>query len=214
MKGKKIPMRFISLATYLMGIFYINHMIIIDDFTLTHSKDKNNEPLIYVYNSVSYPPCPFCQNNMKIVGSTKRVCWSGDRECRKLVIRKLRCPHCRIGHHELPNFLVPYKRYDAATIQLVLTSSFNDCDQCVSDSTIYRWKSSFITLIPYFLNALLSLSQLLNLRVTSSIQTSGCHPFSPLIKLLSPHVNWLAYLVKSLVNSNLWIKPRSACSVH
>ncbi|MGL4337979.1 MAG: DUF6431 domain-containing protein [Turicibacter sp.] len=200
------------MPTYLMGIFHFKHMIIIDDFTLVHSKNKNNESLIYVSNSVEHPLCPYCQLPMKIVGNTKRVWWSGDSLCRKLVVRKLRCSHCCIGHHELPNFLVPYKRYDAHTIQLVLTSSITDCDQSVSDSTIYRWKASFTNLIPYFLNALLSLATRFNLQGESLMTPSRISSFSPFSKLLPTSDNWLASLVKTLVNASLWKKPCSACA--
>ncbi len=193
-----------SSATYPLVCFLFSTMIIIDNFKLYHTINSENEELIYVLNDSPHPCCPYCQHPMGVKGNTKRVWWLGNGECRTLVIRKLRCSACEKGHHELPNFLVPYKRYDADTIQAVLTTPSQSCEQCVSDSTISRWRASFSSLAPYYFNALLAIFSQLNQRMTVSSKPTPLHPFLPFIHFFSPATNWLALLVQCLVNSNIW----------
>ena len=40
-----------------------------------------------------------------------------------LLLRRLRCTHCKKLHTELPDFLVPYKRYSRKCIEDVLSGS-------------------------------------------------------------------------------------------
>ncbi|MGL4373052.1 MAG: hypothetical protein ACRCS6_04655, partial [Turicibacter sp.] len=65
----------------------------------------------------------------------------------------------------------------------------------------------------YFLNALLSLATRFNLQGESLMTPSRISSFSPFSKLLPTSDNWLASLVKTLVNASLWKKTCSACAV-
>ena len=58
-----------------------------------------------------------------------------------LYIRRLKCPHCLRIHHELPDFLVPYKRFIAACIEIAIGKQYDrlSCE----NSTIYRWRIWF-----------------------------------------------------------------------
>lgn len=38
-----------------------------------------------------------------------------------LVVRRLRCTQCRKIHHELPDCVVPYKRYESACVEQVVS---------------------------------------------------------------------------------------------
>ncbi|WP_267459278.1 DUF6431 domain-containing protein [Brevibacillus composti] len=49
---------------------------------------------------------------MNVIGSRRRKVASESGEVRLLVIRRLRCSQCQKIHHELPDCVVPYKRYD------------------------------------------------------------------------------------------------------
>ncbi|MEW5785724.1 MAG: DUF6431 domain-containing protein, partial [Bacillota bacterium] len=48
-----------------------------------------------------------------MIGSRKRtfINEAGEREI--LIIRRLRCKNCKRVHHELPDIIVPYKRYNS-----------------------------------------------------------------------------------------------------
>ena len=57
-----------------------------------------------------------------VIGSRSRQSLCGDGTRRTLRIRRLRCEECRKIHHELPDFLVPYKRYTANVVEAVVES--------------------------------------------------------------------------------------------
>lgn len=48
-----------------------------------------------------------------------------DGDSRTLLIRRLRCGDCGRVHHELPDIVVPYKRYDSETIEEILSPKDN-----------------------------------------------------------------------------------------
>jgi hypothetical protein len=55
----------------------------------------------------------------------------------ELIIRMLYCKAENKIHHELPDILVPYKRYDAESIEGVLFGEDSN-EMAVEESTIYR----------------------------------------------------------------------------
>ncbi|MCL6611609.1 MAG: DUF6431 domain-containing protein [Peptococcaceae bacterium] len=55
--------------------------------------------------------CPCCNGPLKVCGSRRRKYVNGTGDTIVLVIRRLRCRNCGRLHHELPDILVPYKRY-------------------------------------------------------------------------------------------------------
>lgn len=64
---------------------------------------------------------------------------SGDLQEKVLRIRRLQCKNCLKIHHELPDLLVPHKRYAAATIEATL----DETEVALATSTIRRWVSWF-----------------------------------------------------------------------
>lgn len=54
------------------------------------------------------------------------------------MIRRLWCPSCKRIHHELPDFLLPYKRFISACIEKAFRGQ--DGTVCCENSTIYRWR--------------------------------------------------------------------------
>lgn len=74
-----------------------------------------------------------------MVGSRPKVWFKSSGEKVKLVIRRLYCEACRRIHHELPDRLVPYKRYDAENIEGAV-SERPRTDIAADESTLRRWK--------------------------------------------------------------------------
>ena len=72
----------------------------------------------------------------------------GDR--RTLIIRRLRCGRCVRLHHELPDIVVPYKRYDADTIEEVLSEKETNPSFPCETSTAVRLRVWFLLLRSYF----------------------------------------------------------------
>ncbi|WP_445349419.1 DUF6431 domain-containing protein [Desulforudis sp. DRI-14] len=56
-------------------------------------------------------PCPCCSGHLKVIGSRKRSCIDSLGDKIVLIIRRLGCVACHRIHHELPDMLVPYKRF-------------------------------------------------------------------------------------------------------
>ncbi|MEI3613242.1 DUF6431 domain-containing protein [Pseudogracilibacillus sp. SO30301A] len=56
----------------------------------------------------------------------------------KLIIRRLYCERCHEIHHELPDVLVPYKRYGVGSMEQVLDDRVADVS--ADESTLRRWR--------------------------------------------------------------------------
>jgi hypothetical protein len=96
-------------------------------------------------------PSPCCGERLMVIGTRLRGYINNSSESVKLNIRRLRCVQCDRIHHELPDFLVPYKRYDAESIERVVMN-LATTDVPVDESTLHRWNCWVNTLAPYWLN--------------------------------------------------------------
>ncbi len=110
---------------------------------------------------------------------------------------------CSRISHELPDMVVPYKRYESAVISEALNESADPEDSCCPAelSTIQRWKLWFFLLSEYFEGAVRALMELMDIK-----------PFVrlPLYPLSKQTDGWLKILVQNLVNSGRWRQTRSA----
>jgi len=85
----------------------------------------------------------------------KLIAEGGEKQ--ELFIRRLFCVDCHRIHHELPDCIVPYKRYYAGTIEAIVSG---DSDETPCETgTIRRIKAWWSIMQPYFLNVLKSLSE-------------------------------------------------------
>jgi len=125
-----------------------------------------------------------------------------------LIVRRLQCINCKKIHHELPDILVPYKRYESSCIETVI-DNVDNIDVAADDSTIYRWKSWFYCLLDYLVNCIQAI-------LAQHKNDPLCLSKTELILLeklkcyTDDAVGWLARIVKPIVNSNLWVQTRSA----
>ena len=152
-------------------------------------------------------PCPFCEKELKVIGSRKRglIEYSGDKKI--LVIRRLRCLGCGRIHHELPDLIVPYKRYSLEAVEFIITPSEEHKDDypCELNTTV-RLKIWFYLLREYFKNTLQSLTFLYDYDkelCDEIIQLISCLDFN------SGATGWLKKLVRFIVNSGRWLHTRS-----
>jgi hypothetical protein len=90
-------------------------------------------------------------------GTKQRVNWLGEDEKRILIIRRLHCKQCDRIHHELPDCIVPYKRYGASIIKDIVIENTQTQDIHCSTETIKRIRDWWAVVYPYFLNILLTL---------------------------------------------------------
>lgn len=153
-------------------------------------------------------PCPCCNGYLGVIGSRRRgyIQSSGDKAT--LVIRRMRCEDCRKIHHELPNILVPYKRYDAASIEEVVSQS--NPAVAADESTIVRLRQWFAAWSTYAVGCLAAVAHRFNLPVQ---ELSA--PEQSLLQIIGRFVgdadHWLARTVRPIANTHLWIHTRSAC---
>lgn len=138
-----------------------------------------------------------------MIGSRKRVLFRQDGSRDRLVIRRLQCCECHRISHELPDIIVPYKRYESDAVADALgetVSPENDC--CPAEhSTIQRWKLWFFLLRDHIEGAVRALMELMSIKAFVRL---------PLCPLSLQSDGWLKVLVRNLVNSGRWRQTRSA----
>lgn len=177
-------------------------MIILAKYSLI--RDRENSTICNV-KSEEESICPICGSpELNVIGSRKRKALQGDGGAMILVLRRLRCMNCRRIHHELPDLLVPYKRYCGAVIEAVLDDSATEV--CCENSTIARIKSWFGGLSNYIAGCLSAIAARLGLE-TELRNGQACRRIKDMV---GDAADWLARAVRTMVNTNNWVHTRSA----
>ncbi|MGB4313143.1 MAG: DUF6431 domain-containing protein [Natronincolaceae bacterium] len=174
-------------------------MIIIHDYWID---DKSRSDVFYV-RSKEKPICPICENSLNVIGSRERGLIEHDGTKRKLTIRRLKCGHCNRIHHELPEVIVPYKRYSAETIEKSICG--NNEEQACELSTIRSWKIWFYLLEEYFESTLKAIKFLY---ISYAGLQEEISLLQPLKERRKKSDGWLRRLVRIIVNSNRWVHTR------
>ncbi|WP_243131344.1 DUF6431 domain-containing protein [Desulfitobacterium sp. LBE] len=166
--------------------------------------------LVFFIRCAESVPCPCCGEQLVVIGSRERKSKSSGGQTKVIVIRRLRCIKCRRIHHELPDFLVPYKRYDSASIECVISEASEPSDVAADDATLYRTRVWFNTLLPYLLNCLNAIALQLGEESVEepSVPTRSTHQRIGLY--VGYTSGWLARIVRTIVNANLWPHTRFA----
>lgn len=159
--------------------------------------------MAFFVRSTEQIPCPGCGCKLSVIGSRRRVWYqrSGDRSV--LIIRRLHCEMCAKIHHELPDLLVPYKRYDAESIESTVEDPSHS-DVAADESTIIRWKAWFSVWGPYAVKCLESISIQYNLPVNPSSLSTGS-VLQQLGRFVGSASKWLCRVVRPIGNSQLWV---------
>jgi hypothetical protein len=165
--------------------------------------------LEFFVRSTEQIPCPCCGGELTVIGSRKRKYRNKAGESNVLIIRRLRCCNCNKIHHELPNILVPYKRYDSDSIETVVTGNIN-LDVAVDDSTINRWKTWFKLIANHFIGCLISINTRFDKKAVIDLSSLPKSVLLRILHFVGNEYAWLARVVRSIANSNNWIHTRSA----
>lgn len=95
--------------------------------------------------------CPKCGIKLQYYDHVNRILRTKYRETKFVQIRRLKCPRCGNFHRELPEFIFPYKQYDADIIRGVLdnliTSETLGFEDYPCELTMSRWKKQLSKLI-------------------------------------------------------------------
>lgn len=157
-------------------------------------------------------PCPVCQGPLVVVGSRPRSVIKPTGEKTRVIIRRLRCTSCRRIHHELPDMVVPYRRHQAASIEDVVGDKEAAVTVAADESTLGRWRRWFEAFVPYVTGALASMGRRLKLPLEMT-PTSPESALQILERFVGEGPGWLARVVRSLVNMNLWLTDPFGLSV-
>jgi len=153
---------------------------------------------------------PCCGDKLKVIGSKARKYKDSMGEQITLRIRRMRCT-CGKIHHELPDMLVPYKRYEAACIEKVVSDSADSREIAIDEATVYRWKAWFKGRVTYWVGCLVSIAMRFKLPVeVRSLPSQSVH--QRIGHLVGHADGWLKRIVRPVVNANLWGYTRSACT--
>ena len=162
---------------------------------------------VFFVKSSEIIPCPCCDGLLRGIGSRERICKHSDGSSMVLIIRRKRCGSCNKIHHELPNLLVPYKRYGAESIESVV-GELEPSHVAADESTLYRWRQWYKDWSPYALSALRSIGFRFQLDMLEQVSSVPVQSTLQSIKhLVGESIGWLAKVVRSLSNINLWYIP-------
>ncbi len=90
--------------------------------------------------------CSECGKPLKYYDSVPRLVRTKGRQTQQVKIQRFRCPYCGGIHRSLPDYIFPYKQYEAEIIRGVL-EGFITCETIgyedyPCEMTMLRWKSS------------------------------------------------------------------------
>ncbi len=178
-------------------------MIIIAKYRL--EKDSINKNKVRVKNE-ERSICPVCLSDiLKVIGSRTRNALDSNGEKLIIVIRRLRCIGCRKIHHELPDILVPYKRYLSVCIEAILEDGHERI--ACEGSTIYRLKRWFNAIESHIKGSLASAAA----KNKVGIKIGFCGTIFNMVKAyVGKEPGWLSRVVRTVVNTNNWVHTRSA----
>lgn len=164
---------------------------------------------MFFVRSMEQIPCPCCGERLNVIGSRRRKYLTSLSQPKVLVIRRLRCCHCSRIHHELPDVLVPYKRYASEAIEPVVADE-PALSVAVDESTLTRWRHWFAECAEHFAGCLESI----RIRYGHDSAQEPSALASSVLQRIWHYVGesplWLARVVRPVANTNHWIHTRSA----
>jgi transposase len=145
--------------------------------------------------------CPCCGHVLCYRDSRIRIrkIYGGAKS--KLLIRRMKCSHCRRLHNELPDILAPYKHYSVEVIENVVDEVI-DSDDSLSENypcetTMNRWKSWILRNTNHIDGSLKSIGYRI-LDFSERLLKSGV---SLLSKLREAGAGWLGTILQVIYNS-------------
>lgn len=180
----------------------VEEMIIIEKYKLMPDENDNNK--LYV-KSEEESICPLCLSpGLKVIGSRKRKALNCNSEKQTIVIRRLRCPKCKRIHHELPDILIPYKRYLSECIESIIEG--REDEVCCENSSIYRIKEWFKYIMEYIAGSLGAIAA----RMGIETEVKEKSALQRIKEYVGREKGWLKRAVRTMVNTNNWVHTRLA----
>lgn len=153
--------------------------------------------------------CPCCSGILEVIGSRRRGYINGTGEKVVLIIRRLRCRHCKQIHHELPDILVPYKRYGSESLESVFSDE-SVLTITADESTIGRWRNWMLESADYLLGCLVSIAIRYDRETAEGESGLSQSKLQRIWQHVGDAPGWLSRVVRPVANLNLWLHTRSA----
>lgn len=163
----------------------------------------------FFIRSMEQIPCPCCGERLNVIGSRRRKYLTSQSLPKVVVIRRLRCRHCGRIHHELPDILVPYKRYASEAIESVVVDEAA-LSVAVDESTIMRWRQWFAVCAEHFAGCLESIRVRFGYGSVDGPSDLSVSMLQRIWHYVGNASAWLARVVRSVTNINQWVHTRSA----
>lgn len=88
--------------------------------------------------------CPNCGGELKYYDHVKRLVRTKYGRKNKVDIRRFRCKQCGTMHRELPDYIFPYKQYEAdiiiGVIEGLITCETIGFEDYPCEMTMFRWR--------------------------------------------------------------------------
>jgi hypothetical protein len=175
------------------------------------------KPVFFVESEEAFALCPYCGSYLEHHSRVIRVVTNITGIKNSYSIRVLKCVNeaCPSKYHrELPDFIVPYRRYDAQSIEEAIDLRDSRSTVAADEATIQRWRKWVVLNGTHMLMALLSvIATMENSGTPSSLANEKTHPGNPsqvIKKIIGQTSGWLGVSTRILVNSSKWRFNRSA----
>jgi len=173
--------------------------------------------VFFIISEETLALCPICGKPLEYHSWVKRQL--KDIADKKVTynIRVMKCNNIACTqkyHRELPDIIIPYRRYDANSIETAIDQENPDVLIAPDESTIKRWRAWFKLNIMQIMLALISVA----IEIEDTVKVSSLenqkqtsrNPLETIKEIVGRSVKWLNETVRILVNSAKWSFNRSA----
>jgi hypothetical protein len=174
--------------------------------------------VFFVISEEEFALCPICCELLVYHSRVRRLLKDASGKETTYNVRVLKCENeaCpQTYHRELPDIIIPYRRYDTETIETAIDNCDSDLLEAPDMLTIKRWQEWFKSQAIYIMMALLSIAATIENNVeTSSLsiqEKNSDNPLETIKKIVARKIKWLGKTARILVNSSKWLFNRSEC---
>ena len=143
------------------------------------------------------------------MGSRRRKYINSIGDTVVLIIRRLRCHICGRMHHELPDILVPYKRYGSESIEAAATKG-SALDVAADEASIGHWRRWFQKQADYLVGCLTSIAIRYGKGTVEAVSGLPKSALERIWLYVGDAPGRLARVVRPVANANLWVHTRFA----
>ena len=171
--------------------------------------------MFFVKSEEEITLCPNCNSLLEYHCRINRSLKNKAGEKNNYNIRVLKCVNktCPTTYHrELPDIIIPYRRYDTESIEEAIARGNTEITVAADESTIRRWRKWFDKNAINIMMALTSVIAVIdgNAKSSSLELRSDKNPIQTIKRTVVRKAKWLNEAVRILVNSSKWVFNRSA----